>query len=435
MITSVKNHIEQNLSFLNESKLLLAISGGLDSVVLAHLCKALYLDFSLAHCNFSLRAEESNTDEAFVKQLAKDLNVTCYTKIFNTEAFADENKLSIQLAARKLRYTWFETLLEDQNLDYVLTAHHSDDNLETILINLSRGTGIDGLTGIPPINNTIVRPLLPFSRETIKAYAITNGINWREDSSNASTKYLRNKLRHDVIPLLKDINPNILQNINTTVSHLNETKSIVVESLKAVLKRAITSKTEDEIVYNISEFKKIDVPKAYIHEIFKVYGFTAFMDIVDLLDAQSGKRISSKTHQLLKDRETLILTKIRVNYSFCKIVNTIENIETPLGTLIFEKVFEVNKNENHSVYIDQDLLKFPLTVSSKQVGDYFYPLGLQGKKKLSKYLKDIKVSLIAKEKVLILRTLDSIVWVVNYRLDDRFKVTKSTKSIIKISLK
>ncbi|WP_375238543.1 tRNA lysidine(34) synthetase TilS [Aurantibacter sp.] len=434
MLQEFKVHINNQFSFLNEKKLLVAISGGLDSVVLAYLCKSLKFDFSLAHCNFSLRDKESNTDETFVKQLAKDLDVEIFTKTFPTEKFAKKEKLSIQLAARKLRYNWFEEILEREALDYVLTAHHADDNLETLLINLSRGTGIEGLTGIPPLNNNIVRPLLPFSRKIIKAYALEQQINWREDSSNASTKYLRNKLRHDVIPVLKDINPNILQNLNTTISNLNDTKSIVVESLKAVLKRAVISKTEGETVYRISEFKKIDVPKAYIHEIFKVYGFTAFNDIVDLLDAQSGKIITSKTHQLLKDRETLILTKIDTKKEFEIVVNSLETIKTPLGKLVFEKVSNVGIVENNSIFVDAKMLNFPLTVSSKQEGDYFYPSGMNGKKKISKYFKDIKLSLIAKEKALILRSSNQVVWVINYRLDNRFKVTKSTKKIIKISL-
>jgi tRNA(Ile)-lysidine synthase len=434
MLQEFKIHINNNFSFLNESKLLIAISGGLDSVVLAHLCKFLKLDFSLAHCNFSLRGEESNTDQAFVIQLAKDLEVEIFTKTFQTEEFAKKEKLSIQLAARKLRYNWFEEILETETLDYVLTAHHADDNLETLLINLSRGTGIEGLTGIPPQNNNIVRPLLPFSRETIKTYALEQQINWREDSSNASTKYLRNKLRHDVIPVLKDINPNILQNLNTTISNLNDTKSIVAESLKAVLKRAVISKTEGETVYKISEFKKIDVPKAYLHEMFKIYGFTAFNDIVGLLEAQSGKIITSKTHQLLKDRETLILTRKVVQNNFETTVNALETLNTPLGKIIFEKVSNVDVTDNNSIFVDAKMLNFPLSVSSKKEGDYFYPSGMKGKKKLSKYFKDIKLSLIAKEKALILRSSNQVVWVINHRLDNRFKVTKSTQSIIKISL-
>jgi tRNA(Ile)-lysidine synthase len=438
VLENFKEHINSNFSFLYEKKLLIAISGGLDSVVLAHLCKSLNLNFCLAHCNFSLRGKESDADEAFVTQLAKDLEVNLFKNTFQTEAFAKKEKLSIQLAARKLRYDWFETLLIEENLNAVLTAHHADDNLETILINLSRGTGIDGLTGIPPQNNNIVRPLLPFTREEIKNYALSENIKWREDSSNASTKYVRNKLRHDVIPILKEINPDILQNITTTISNLNDTKSIVKESLKAVLKRAIISKTKSETVYDISEFKKITEPKAYLHDIFKVFGFTAFNDIYDLLDAQTGKLVKSKTHQLLKNRETLILTELNsAAFKDVQFSKESEGITTNVGNFQLDIVSQLPENKENNplntVFVDYELLNETLLVRNKLEGDYFYPIGMTGKKKLSKYFKDQKLSLIDKEKVLILCSNNQIVWVVNYRLDRKFKVSKTTKTILKIT--
>jgi len=215
-INAFKDHINNHLYFLNQSKLIIAISGGLDSVVLAYLCQKINLNIVLAHCNFSLRDQESDTDEAFVVNLAKQLGVAVFTTRFNTNAYVTKTKLSVQMAARELRYNWFELLSKEQKCDYVLTAHHADDNLETFLINLSRGTGLEGLTGIPQVNHKIVRPLLPFSRADIKTFAQRNYISWREDSSNASVKYIRNKLRHDVIPELKKINPKFLQNFNKT---------------------------------------------------------------------------------------------------------------------------------------------------------------------------------------------------------------------------
>src|SRR5690606_26589934 len=204
MFNHFKNHIDKNLSFLKESKLLIAISGGLDSVVLTHLCYKLGLKISLSHCNFNLRGTESDEDEDFVLELAEDLELEVFIENFDTQAFAQDHKLSTQMAARTLRYHWFEELAQQLHFDYILTAHHADDNLETFLINLSRGTGLDGLLGIPEKNGKLVRPLLCFSREELEKYALANNLSWREDKSNASTKYLRNKLRNDVIPTLKE---------------------------------------------------------------------------------------------------------------------------------------------------------------------------------------------------------------------------------------
>jgi tRNA(Ile)-lysidine synthase len=438
MILEFKTHLSENFSFLNEKHLLIAISGGLDSVVLAHLCKEAQLNFSLAHCNFSLRGIESDKDEQFVNQLAKELGLPLFVKTFQTEVYAKENKMSIQLAARQLRYNWFNALLEERHLDYVLTAHHADDNLETILINLSRGTGIDGLTGIPPRNNKTVRPLLPFTREEIKNYATAQSISWREDLSNASKKYLRNKLRHDVVPLLKEANPEILKNISTTISHLKDTNAIVAESVKAVLKRAIITKTAQETVYKISEFKKLDHPKAYIHQIFKEFGFTAFNDILNLLDSISGKLVRSKTHQLLKHKDTLILSSFKeILFETVEVSKNASVITTENGLFKIELVSKLPKNlqeiPDHTVYIDKDKLGDVLTVRKKIEGDYFYPAGMVGKKKLSKYFKDQKLSLLDKEKTLILCSNDKIVWIVNYRLDNRFKVSKETQNILKIT--
>ncbi|RAJ17185.1 tRNA lysidine(34) synthetase TilS [Olleya aquimaris] len=431
-----QNHIKNNLPFLQERKLLIAISGGLDSVVLTHLCKQSNLKISLAHCNFNLRAEESDADENFVLDLAEQLDLEVFIESFDTEDYAEEHKLSIQMAARTLRYNWFQDLAEQLQFDYILTAHHADDNLETFLINLTRGTGLDGLIGIPEINNNIVRPLLKYTRDDIENYAKTHNLKWREDSSNASTKYLRNKLRLDVIPLLKEVNPELLSNFQNTISNLNDTADIVEESVQAVLKRAIMDIDNSQISYKISEFKKLNNPKAYLFEIFKDYGFTQWTDIVNLLEAQSGKQVFSATHSLLKDRDCLILSEINVDeFSFETTINVEDNsVETPLGTLTFETTLDISKSNQSKIYVDKDLLKFPLIVRHWQEGDYFYPFGMKGKKKLSKYFKDEKLSLLDKNKVLLLCSQNQVVWVINYRSDNRFKVTDTTKSILKIKL-
>jgi len=432
------SHFQNQFPFTKGKRLLIAISGGLDSVVLAQLCHQLHIDFALAHCNFALRGNESDLDEVFVTNLAKQLKVEVFKIRFQTEAFAKSKKLSTQLAARQLRYHWFEELLKKHQFDYLLTAHHADDNLETLLINLSRGTGLQGLLGIPEINDNILRPLLPFTRTQIETFAKEQKIDWREDSSNASTKYLRNKLRHDVIPILKEINPDILKNTNTTISHLKETADIVEESVDAVLKRAILSLDDSQIIYDVEQFIKLNNPKAYIREIFKNFGFTAFNDIVDLLQAQTGKIINSESHQLLKNRDTLILSPLESQLNFETEINAaITDIETPLGILKFEIIESVDVSKNHNsntVYIDFSKLKFPLHVRLKKDGDYFYPLGMKGKKKISKYFKDEKMSLLDKEKALLLLSDNAIVWIINHRLDNRFRVTNNTTRILKISL-
>ncbi|MFH4965769.1 tRNA lysidine(34) synthetase TilS [Gaetbulibacter sp. M235] len=434
MIEQFQKHIDTRLSFLKKSRLLLAISGGLDSVVLTHVCHQLNLNIALAHCNFNLRGDESDADEDFVMQLAEDLDLEVFIESFDTKAYAEEHKLSIQMAARQLRYDWFEELSTQLKFDYILTAHHADDNLETFLINLTRGTGLDGLTGIPETNNSVVRPLLPFSRQVIEMYANQNKLKWREDSSNASTKYLRNKLRHDVIPVLKEINPQLLQNFQTTLSNLNDTADIVEERLQKVFKIAVDVNNEKGIKFKIPEFKKLKNPKAYLHEFLKDYGFAEWNDVVNLLDAQSGKQVFSSTHRLLKDRDSLILTDINSeeNQQIVLISEDNKNIQTPIGTLHFEEVSTMETVNSNIIYLDKDKLKFPLLVRKWQEGDFFYPLGMQGKKKLSKYFKDEKFSLVDKENAWLLVSGDAIVWVIGKRPDNRFKVNESTQQILKI---
>ncbi|NCO62654.1 MAG: tRNA lysidine(34) synthetase TilS [Flavobacteriales bacterium] len=437
MIESFQNHIETRLSFLKKAKLLLAISGGLDSVVLAHLCYQLKLNIALVHCNFNLRGDESDADEDFVMQFAEKLDLEVFIESFDTEAYAKTYKLSTQMAARELRYNWFKELSEQLHFEYVLTAHHADDNLETFLINLSRGTGLDGLIGIPEVNDIIVRPLLPFSRQNIEDYAIHHHLKWREDSSNASTKYLRNKLRHEAIPVLKNLNPNFLQNFQTTLNNLNDTADMVEESLNAVLKRAVVSMDATEIKLKVSEFKKLNNPKAYLHEFLKDYGFTEWYNVVNLLEAQSGKQLFSSSHRLLKDRDVLILRDISSDKKQDSI--TIENNQwhtaTPIGTLHLSVVDSVLNSHSNSIYVDKGSLTFPLLIRPWQEGDFFYPLGMQGKKKLSKYFKDEKLSLIDKENIWLLCSYEAIVWVISKRADNRFKVNENTKQILKIELK
>ena len=436
MLQTFQEHINTRLPFLNKSRLLIAISGGADSVVLTHLCYKLNLNIALAHCNFNLRGDESDADEAFVLDLAEDLDLEVFIESFDTEAYAQTHRRSIQMAARELRYNWFKELAEQLGFDYILTAHHADDNLETFLINFTRGTGLEGLTGIPEVNDIFVRPLLPFSSKAILDFAKENKIKWRDDSSNTSVKYLRNKLRHEVIPILKEINPSLLQSFQSTLNNLNDASVIIQDRIDAFLDKATVQVDGHVITFKVSEFKKLNHPKAYLYEVFKGYGFTEWQDVTDLLDAETGKFVLSKMHRLLKNREHLLLSEIEPNSSHdILILESQKNVKTPLGIMDFEEVDEMSKSNTNCIYVDKNSLVFPLTLRKKQEGDYFYPLGMKGKKKLSKYFKDEKLSLIDKENTWLLCSNNSIVWVVGRRADDRFKVAKNTKHILKVTLK
>jgi len=445
MLTAFKNHIEEQFPFLKNSRLVIAISGGIDSVVLAHLCYKLNFNFALAHCNFNLRGNESDADEDFVLDLGEQLNVEVFVQNFDTEAYAEENKCSIQMAARELRYDWFSELAQQLNFDYILTAHHADDNLETFLINFTRGTGLNGLTGIPEINGNIARPLLPFSRETIEAYAKSENIAWREDSSNSSRKYLRNKLRHEVIPILKEINPNVLDSFQNTLSNLKETEAIVNQSIKDFLSKAILKEEGNTITYAVSEFKKQNNPKAFLFEAFKDCGFTEWNDVEGLLDAETGKYIVSNTYKLTKHREFLILTDCHSELvSESNLINksvTLSAVEvqkgqvrTSIGILFFDEAEALMDNSKIIIYVDAEKLNYPLELKPWETGDVFHPIGMKGKKKVSKYLKDEKLTPIEKENTWVLTSENKIVWVVGRRADERFKVTDQTNQILKIAL-
>jgi len=432
MFKTFEAHIKKNHTFLVKSKLLIAVSGGLDSVVLTHLCHKMKLNFSLVHCNFHLRGNESDVDENFVLQLAEDLDIEVFIEHFETENYAKEHQLSVQMAARELRYQWFNDLMSQLKFDYLLTAHHTDDNLETFLINLSRGTGLEGLTGIPEINGNVVRPLLPFSREQIELYAKENKLKWREDSSNVSTKYLRNKLRHDVIPSLKYANPQFLQNFNKTLSFLQDSNGIVEDRIVEIQKK-IVSVEGSLIKLDIKKLQRLSNPKAYLYELLKDFSFTEWNDVTDLLSAQSGKQVFSETHRLVKDRNHLLLTELEhVDYKEMTILEADKELNTPIGTLSFDETDAIFGKRTNVIFVDKSKLKYPLTFRNWMEGDFFYPFGMKGKKKLSKYLKDEKLSLIEKEHIWVLCSGNDIIWVVGKRADDRFRVTENTTKILKI---
>tara|TARA_B100000586_G_scaffold54380_1_gene36827 strand:- start:7519 stop:8832 length:1314 start_codon:yes stop_codon:yes gene_type:complete len=429
------NHLKKNFPSISVSKLIIAVSGGVDSIVLFHLCLKLKLNFFVAHCNFKLRKKESDLDEKFVRDLAIKHNIKFYTKSFNTKKLSNNDNKSIQMVARELRYSWFEELSKELNVKHILTAHHLDDSLETFLINLSRGSGIDGLLGIPEVNDTVYRPLLIFKKDEILSYAKENKITWREDSSNKKREYLRNQIRLEVIPKLKEINPNLLDNFSKSIDRLQQSKSIIKDKMDDFIKNV--SFTRDEKIYfEINKIKKVSNIDAYLYELLKKYNFTQWDDIRDLLDSQSGKQIISKTHKLLKDREYLILVKnSEVENKSLLINKSSKEVAVSVGKIKVSIAKKISKEDSDVIYLDSAKLDFPLRVRNVLSGDYFYPFGMNGKKKVSKYLKDKKISVFDKDKVLILETSkNKIIWVVGMRLDDRFSVTDNTKEITKIEL-
>ena len=433
MLANFKKHLSAHFKFLEKGKLLVACSGGVDSVVLAHLLHELDFSIALAHCNFALRGNESEGDAVFVKELSNKLDCPVYIQEFDTKKYASRRKVSTQMAARELRYQWFQQLLDAENYDYLLTAHHADDNLETFFINLSRGTGLRGLVGMPEKNEMIVRPLLTCSRKQIMGYAKQQQLFWREDSSNATTEYLRNKFRIEVLPRFKAVSENAFQNFLTSQAHLKQSQALI-EDYMALVYNLVVSETLHGYRIDIPKILELPNTEALLYELLHPFGFTAWDDISSLLTAQSGKKIASNTHRLVKDRTFLLLTEIPSSgpMSFDIPLGT-QHIKTPIQ-LYFEESTTFQVTNSHTVFVDAEKLQFPLQLRKWEEGDVFYPFGMKGKKKVSKFFKDEKLSLVDKENAWLLYSQDEIVWVVGYRLDDRFKMTPNTTRLLKISL-
>jgi len=434
VLAEFQKHIDNNFPHLERTPFLLAVSGGVDSVALAYLFAQSDMTFALAHCNFRLRGSESDKDEKSVNDLAVNLNSKIHVTHFDTIGYVNKNKVSVQVAARELRYHWFEQIMQEYGYRTLVTAHHADDNLETFLINLSRGTGLEGLTGIPAKTNTISRPLLAFSRAQILRYAESKKLQWREDKSNTDMKYLRNKIRHEVIPKLKELHPTFSGNFGNTLENLKGSSSILKNHIKE-LKSELFIEIDGVTRISIEKIQNLNPTEAYLYEFFNDYGFTAWNDIKGLLTGISGKEVRSKTHRLLKDREELLLQKLEtLEDEVFFIAEETRAIAYPIKITIEEVDNYEKANKPNILHIDKKTLKYPLVLRKWQEGDYFYPLGMKGKKKVSKFFKDEKMDMISKEKQWLLYSDDKLMWVVGKRGDDRFKVTEATQTIIKITL-
>ena len=428
MINIVKKNIVKKNLFSKDHSLLLAISGGADSMGLFFVLKDLGYNIEIAHCNFNLRGKESDKDEVFVKDLAKKYDVKCHVKSFATQKYANRKRISIQMAARELRYNWFDELLVEHRLDFIISAHHRNDNIETFFINLIRGTGINALCGIQPVNRNIIRPLLEVSRKEIESYLMQRGVEYRNDSSNLDIKYLRNKIRHQLIPLLKEMNPNIENVISDEIFLLNGVNTVFQKKIEAMRAQLII---EDKGIYkmNISQLIECEDLEITLFEILRPFGFFQANQIINSIYSQSGKQFFSETYQLIIDRDQIIISLIK-DYQPQIDIPTIETeINIP-----FKMRFKVTKDTSISnnlnvARFDFDKVSFPLKLRKWKNGDKFRPLGMSNFKKLSDFFIDEKYSILDKKKQWILCSGEDILWVIGNRIDDRYKIDTNTKKV------
>jgi tRNA(Ile)-lysidine synthase len=437
MFEEFLSYIRKNNLFKMQDRLLLAVSGGIDSMVMLHLFLKLGTDIGIAHCNFCLRDKESDNDEELVKKHAYENKIPFYSIRFNTKEHAAKNGISIQMAARDLRYEWFEKIRLENHFDLIAIAHNLNDNIETMLINLTRGTGLTGLSGIKPASNRIIRPLLFASRKKIEEYCNDYHITFREDKSNAETKYMRNKIRHLVIPILKEINPSLEETLNDTAERLSGIDKIVSVYINGI--RSQTSiRMGTTTVFDVEKLKKYLKSKALIFELFSPYGVTGLAtgDLLKLMTGKTGKQIFTKTHRILKNRYELIVSPLVKHSQDYYEINGVEDLLKVPGIKSAEIIntgpgYRIPRKKSVAS-IDTEKIKFPLIIRGWKRGDFFYPLGMKQKKKLSDYFIDRKYSLVKKENALIIESEGKIVWIIGERIDERFKVTVSTSIILKI---
>ncbi|MEZ5198433.1 MAG: tRNA lysidine(34) synthetase TilS [Bacteroidales bacterium] len=442
MLKSFLNFFHSNFKIGPEDIILLGISGGVDSIVMLDLFEKSTIQYAIAHCNFGLRGAESDKDEKFVRNLANNNKSTFFVEKFDTAKYAKDNKLSIQMAARELRITWFEKLIKENGFSFYATAHHKDDQIETFFLNLLRSTGISGLHGILLQQGKLIHPMLFASREEILNYASENNVSFRQDSSNLKKDYLRNKIRHDLLPQIKNIKPDYLEILTNNIMRFRQAEEIYKKEVgRAIEKLAII---ENEVVkIPIGELLQLHPRETYLYEMISPYSFNIsdVNDIFKSLDATPGKQFLSSTHRIIKDREFLILSEInrsserKVNFS---IPLHCLRIESPLK-MEFEYIEREKKIEftdnNKAAMLDQQKLEFPLSIRKWEKGDFFYPFGMNNKKLLSDFFIDQKLSIPEKENTWLLISGKKIAWIIGQRIDNRFKITENTSKILRICIR
>jgi tRNA(Ile)-lysidine synthase len=437
LLQRFKKHIQKETLFHGKDKLLLAVSGGVDSVVLCELCKQAGYDFAIAHCNFQLRDADSERDEKFVSELADKYKVDFHVVKFDTKSFAKERKISTQEAARELRYGWFEEIRKKNGYQYILTAHHADDNIETVMMNFFRGTGIKGIRGIEAKHGFIVRPLLFAHRSELEEFLQANKLDFVADYTNLQDDYTRNYFRNQVIPFIEKSFSEVNENVLSNIGRFREVELLYQQAVNLHKKKLIEVKG-NEIHIPVLKLKKTVPLHSIVYEIIKEYGFSASQtdEVIALLDSESGKYVQSSSHRIIKNRKWLIIAPNEAEKTDIIIIDGPGNWQFAIGNLQIETTPTSNfkpQTSNSLACLDADEIKYPLLLRKWKQGDYFYPLGMKKKKKLSRFFIDQKLSKTEKEKVWVIEMDKKIIWVVGYRIDDRVKITDKTKTVLKIT--
>ena len=435
-----KQYIEDQSLIEPKNKLLLAVSGGVDSMVMLHLFNACGYNFAVAHCNFHLRGSEADADEALVRDTCKTMGIELFVKHFETTEYASQKNVSIQVAARELRYGWFSDLCNEKGFTSVAIAHNKNDVAETVLFNLTRGAGLKGLTGIKPKSNSIIRPLLFALRHEIEEYAVQQAVAYRNDSSNAQTNYARNRIRHNVLPELQIINPAAIDNIYSTSLHLADSWQAIA-AMNADFRARVRSEVPNEVHYCIEELIKYPFRQLFLIEELANLGFSpaAAIDIEKSLYSHPGKIFYSSTHRLIRDREVLIVSQAEVSNEEIEvhIDDGVAQIVEPIA-LLFKVIdndssFTIPKSSGIAA-LDYAKLHFPLALRPWRDGDWFIPFGMKGRKKISDFLVDQKVPLHQKQSVYVLESNGHIVWVVGFRIDNRYRIDESTEKVMVVKV-